>query len=281
MEKQENMFLKKSFVAITGASRGIGRCMALKFAVKFPPNSVLVLMARNVEALESVRTELQATAPNITVFVRQYDQGNTNEGYFKGIFDSLLTENKLSKGVFEQVMLVHNCATIGDKEKTTLQLCDADLVRSYYDINLCGMILLNASFFATFCDPSTSRVVVNITSGTSKVPSPSLHLYCSGKAARDMFFRVLSAEEPYIRVLTYAPGGVDTDMLRDLEENSSSTPIRKMLNGLRQDGHILTPDESVANLEQILEDNAFENADHVDNYRQTAQPYRTNLYIET
>ncbi|XP_033761505.1 sepiapterin reductase-like [Pecten maximus] len=195
MEKPENIFLKKSFVAITGASRGIGRCMALKFAVKFPPNSVLVLMARNMMALESVRTDLQARAPNITVLVQQYDQGKTDEGYFNGIFDSLLTESKLSKG----------------------------------------------------------------------------------KAARDMFFRVLSAEEPSIRVLTYAPGWVDTDMLRDLEANSFSTPIRKLVNGLRENGEIVAPEESVAVLERVLEDNAFENADHVDNYGQTAQPYIDNF----
>ncbi|XP_033761506.1 sepiapterin reductase-like [Pecten maximus] len=132
------------------------------------------------------------------------------------------------------------------------------------------MILLNTSFFTTFCDPSLSRIVVNITSGASRIPFPSLHLYCSGKAARDMFFRVLSAEEPSIRVLTYAPGFVDTYMLRDLEANSSSTPIRKLVNGFRQDGEILTPEATVADLERVLEDNAFENADHVDYYHQTA-----------
>ncbi|XP_033761322.1 sepiapterin reductase-like isoform X1 [Pecten maximus] len=266
MEKRENIFLKKSFVAITGASRGLGRCITLQFAVKFPPNSVLVLMARNVEALESVRTELKATTPNITVLVRQYNQGETDEGYFNGIFDSLLTENKLSKGDFEQVMLVHNCATTGDIENAALQLCDVNRVRSYYDINLCGMILLNTNFFATFCDPSLSRAVVNITSLASQRPMPSLHLYCAGKAARDMFFRVLSAEEPSIRILTYAPGAVDTDMMRDMEANVSSASLRKALNGLREDGKLLTPEESVADLIQVLEDNTFDNAEYVNNY---------------
>ncbi|XP_033762178.1 sepiapterin reductase-like [Pecten maximus] len=273
MEKRENIFLKKSFVAITGASRGFGRCMALKFAVKFPPNSVLVLMARNEEALECIRTELQATAPNITVLVRQYDQGKSDEGYFNGIFDSLLTESKCSKDDFEQVMLVHNCATTGDKDKTAIQLCDTDRVRSYYNMNLCGMILLNTSFFATFCDPSPSRVVVNVTSGGSQRPIPSLHLYCAGKAARDMFFRVLCAEEPSIRVLTYSPGGVDTDMFRDIETNSSSSSLRKVTNGMREDGKLLTPEESVADLEQVLEENAFDNAEFVDYFLRKFKPY--------
>ncbi|XP_033761323.1 uncharacterized protein LOC117343119 isoform X2 [Pecten maximus] len=87
-----------------------------------------------------------------------------------------------------------------------------------------------------------------------------------GKAARDMFFRVLSAEEPSIRILTYAPGAVDTDMMRDMEANVSSASLRKALNGLREDGKLLTPEESVADLIQVLEDNTFDNAEYVNNY---------------
>ncbi|XP_060085854.1 sepiapterin reductase-like [Ylistrum balloti] len=277
MEKNESVFLKKSFVVITGASRGLGRSIALQFAVKFPANSVFVLMARNVEALESVRKDLKTLSPEIFVIVRQYDQGNTDEGYFNGLFDSVLTVNKLSRDDFEQVLIVHNCASTGNIDQTALQLSDAMQVQSYYDINLSGLILLNTSFFSTFSDPSQSRVVVNMTSGASKQPTPSLHLYCAGKAARDMFFKVLDKEEPSIRILTYAPGAVDTEMLRNLETNASSVPLQKLVNGLRQDDKLLTAKEAVANLVEVLEDNTFENAAHVDNYEPQAKPYREKM----
>ncbi|XP_069111886.1 sepiapterin reductase-like [Argopecten irradians] len=277
MEKPDQVFHKKSFVAITGASRGIGRSMALKFAAMFPPKSVLVLMARNVEALEIVRTELMTLTPNVTVIIRQYDQGKTDQGYFDGIFDSVLSENKITKGDFEQAMLVHNCASTGDKDRTGLQHCDGDRVRSYFDTNLCGMILLNSSFFSTFCGPSPARVIVNISSGGAQRPAPSLSLYCAGKAARDMFFRVLSTEEPSVRILTYAPGAVDTVMLQDLEENTSSLAMQTMINGIREDGKLLTPEAAVDDLVYVLQENKFNNAEHVDNQYKKYEKYRETM----
>ena len=39
----------------------------------------------------------------------------------------------------------------------------------------------------------------------------------SGKAARDMFFKVLAAEEKDISVLNYAPGPLDTHMFHSLQ----------------------------------------------------------------
>ncbi|OWF39684.1 sepiapterin reductase-like [Mizuhopecten yessoensis] len=273
MEKHEKIFLKKSFVVITGSSRGLGKSMALHFVGKFPPESVFVLMARNVEALESVRTDLVELVPELTVLVKQYDQGNTDTGYFDGIFDNLLPENKLSTDDFDQAVIVHNCASTGDNEKTALQLCDANHVRSFYNINLVGMILLNTSFFSLFSNPARSRMVVNITSGGSHIPTPSLNLYCAGKAARDMFFRVLATEEPSIRILTYCPGSVDTVMLRDLERDTFSEPLRKLFQDVRHNNKVLTPEEAASDLVHVLEDNTFDNAIYVDNYIQGAKPY--------
>ncbi|XP_069114691.1 sepiapterin reductase-like [Argopecten irradians] len=274
MEKPDQMFHKKSFIAITGASRGIGKSMALKFAIMFPPKSVLVLMARNVGAMEIVRTEIITLTPNITVIIRQYDQGKTDQGYFDGIFDRVLSENKITKGDFEQVMLVHNCVSTGDKDRTALQHCDGDRVRSYFNTNLCGMILLNSSFFTTFYGPSPVRVVVNISSGAAQRPAPSLGLYSAGKAARDMFFRVLSTEEPTVRILTFAPGAVDTVMLQDLEENTSSSAFQTMFEGIRKDGKLLTPEAAVDDLVYVLQENKFNNAEHVDNQYMKYEKYR-------
>jgi sepiapterin reductase len=45
-------------------------------------------------------------------------------------------------------------------------------------------------------------------------------VYCAGKAARDMYHRVLAEEnkDGTIRVLNYAPGPLDTDMQREIRE---------------------------------------------------------------
>lgn len=46
-----------------------------------------------------------------------------------------------------------------------------------------------------------------------------------------MFFKVLAAEEPTIRVLNYAPGPLDTDMQTCLRENLGDAENRAMIKG--------------------------------------------------
>ncbi|OWF39680.1 sepiapterin reductase-like [Mizuhopecten yessoensis] len=258
MEKHKNVFLKKSFVVITGASRGLGRCMALQFGGKFPSGSVLVLMARNADALTSVRSDMLSAAPNINVVVMQYDQGNVEN--IKEIFNDLLAGNNFSKNDFEQYMIVHNCATVGDVTKKSLELSDSTSVRKYFDINLTGMILLNTSFFQTFSDSTKSRVVINMTSSATTTPLGYMQLYCAGKAARDMFMRVLAVEEPSLRILTFSPASSDTALRREVENLCPDKSMTDALKRFREDGTTKPPESQISKLVQILEENTFENA---------------------
>ncbi|XP_060085852.1 sepiapterin reductase-like [Ylistrum balloti] len=265
MVRWSSVETQKSFVAITGASRGLGRCIALQFGAKFPPDSGLVLMARNLEALESVKSEMISQSLNVKIVVRQYDQGNTEDAdYFNDIFTDLLSTNNISPSDFEQFMIVHNCANIGDVSKHSLELSDAKFVQKYFDVNLTGMILLNTSFFRTFSDSTKARVVVNMTSAVTSTPLPTMHLYCAGKASRDMFMRVLAVEDPSLRILTFAPGASDTDGTRGIEANSRSKPLIETLKQLRNNGKITFPETPISKLVQILEENSFENAVYVE-----------------
>ncbi|XP_033744948.1 sepiapterin reductase-like [Pecten maximus] len=264
MENQKNIFLKKTFVAITGASRGLGRCIALQFAAKFPPNSVFVLMARNEQKLESVKSEILSQTPNVTVLVRQYDQSSVEKDYFKGIFNEVLSGNYLSENDFDQVMIVHNCAKAVALSKYCLELCDSEEVRNAFNINLIGMILLNTSFFQTFSDSKKSRVVVIMSSACTSIPMRCMHLYSAAKAGRDMYMRVLAAEEPSLRILTFAPGASYTDMMTEVETDCTDKVIADMLKQFREDGKVTLPEVPISKLVQILEENTFENAVYVE-----------------
>lgn len=52
-----------------------------------------------------------------------------------------------------------------------------------------------------------------------------------GKAARDMFFQVFALENPTIRVLSYAPGPLDTDMFRDIQANAHDIDTKTSFQG--------------------------------------------------
>ncbi|KZL38856.1 SDR family NAD(P)-dependent oxidoreductase [Secundilactobacillus collinoides] len=64
----------ETYIAITGASTGIGRAAAKQFADE---GRNLILIARNTDDLKTVRAEIQDAHPDLKVQVRSYDLTNT------------------------------------------------------------------------------------------------------------------------------------------------------------------------------------------------------------
>lgn len=60
---------RSTFLVITGASRGIGKGLAIKFSTLVTSDSTLVLLARSLEDLEATKTQILATNPNLDVKV--------------------------------------------------------------------------------------------------------------------------------------------------------------------------------------------------------------------
>ena len=56
-------------------------------------------------------------------------------------------------------------------------------------MNLSSTVALNAAFL-TFAGAVPNKVIVHVTSLCGIQPFKYMSLYCSGKAARDMFFKV-------------------------------------------------------------------------------------------
>lgn len=82
-----------------------------------------------------------------------------------------------------------------------------DEVDRYLSMNVSSVLCLTAGILQLFpANMGLRRCVVNVSSLCALQPFPSWVLYCSGKAARDMMFRVLAKEESELRVLSYAPG---------------------------------------------------------------------------
>ncbi|NXO46848.1 SPRE reductase, partial [Locustella ochotensis] len=108
---------------------------------------------------------------------------------------------------FGRLLLVNNAGSLGDVSKSFLDLTDLEEINSYFSFNISSALCLTSAALRAFgARPGCGRTVVNISSLCALQPFPSWALYCSGKAARDMLFRVLALEEPELRVLSYAPG---------------------------------------------------------------------------
>uniref|UniRef100_G3UXX3 Sepiapterin reductase n=1 Tax=Mus musculus TaxID=10090 RepID=G3UXX3_MOUSE len=91
-------------------------------------------------------------------------------------------------------------------------------------------------------------------------------LYCAGKAARDMLYQVLAAEEPSVRVLSYAPGPLDNDMQQLARETSKDPELRSKLQKLKSDGALVDCGTSAQKLLGLLQKDTFQSGAHVDFY---------------
>ncbi|OWF47701.1 sepiapterin reductase-like [Mizuhopecten yessoensis] len=258
------IFSRKACVVVTGASRGLGKSVAKIFATKFPESSLFILLARNLTDLEAVKAEIRENMPTLKVAVKKFDQGNLDQAIFDSLFDTVFEEYGVSPNDFEQSVIVHNAGTLGDNTKYASQLSDVATVQRNFDVNVSGMILLNSGFLRKFSNSSKGRLIVNLSSLVAVQPVSSFSLYCTGKAARDMFFRVMAAEDPSIRVLNYAPGPCETDMQKACREDTVDCTTRDMFQAMHREGNTLDCDTSIAKLVELLRLDQYDSGAHID-----------------
>jgi sepiapterin reductase len=107
-------------------------------------------------------------------------------------------------------------------------------------------------------------------------------MYCTGKAARDMYFKSLALEEhliesetsqtseppkiPRVKVLSYAPGPLDTDMQKEIREQmpETSSGLRKVFKEMHEEKKLVDPLESAKKLVGLLVEGKFVKGEHVD-----------------
>jgi NAD(P)-dependent dehydrogenase (short-subunit alcohol dehydrogenase family) len=177
---------------ITGASRGIGRETALRFA---RGGYRLVLAYRqNAEAAEAVARECRSLgAPD--VWTRELDLEDPES------IEAFAAETVRRFG--EAAVLVNNAGVIVWKP---LPEQDGGEVRRQIATNLMGAILLTRAFLPNV------KTVLNVGSDLATFGMARLTVYCAAKFGLRGFTQALALEHPGLRVLCVNPDRTATGM---------------------------------------------------------------------
>ena len=177
-----NIFRLKTFCIVTGASKGLGRCMAVKFGGRFPLGSVLVLIARDANGLEETKRLVEAVSPVVTIKTVPMDLGTQSEAVFDELLRRIFTETGTEACTFDQGLIVHNAASLGPIQKLFTEIDQWSEVSRYFELNVVSFVTLNNVFLKHFDKENVShRLVINISSICALQPFKSWSLYCAGK----------------------------------------------------------------------------------------------------
>ena len=189
------MNLHNQVAIITGASRGIGREIALSLAKE---KVQLVLVARNVGELQSLSSSINR-------------QGGAAIGIQADIADSKAVEALLSQAIreFGRIDILINNAGIGlFKPAENIQESEWDRMM---DVNVKGSFLLCKGVIPHMRSRKSGHIIT-IASHASRQTFEQGSVYCATKYAQDAFADVLRKEvRKYgIKVSSVYPGVVDT-----------------------------------------------------------------------
>jgi NAD(P)-dependent dehydrogenase (short-subunit alcohol dehydrogenase family) len=213
------MELAGRVAVITGASRGLGKAMALALA---PAGVKLALVARDVERLTAVAEEARKLGAEAEVF--QADIANETQ--------VIQLEQQVSR-VFGSVNILINNAGINIRK-----LCVDYTLEEWNSVlttNLTSVFLMCRAFVPHMKGRGYGRVI-NITSIMAHISLPQRTVYCASKAGLLGFTRALALElaRDNITVVAISPGPFATEMteaiINDPEKSAqfiSHTPMRR------------------------------------------------------
>ena len=213
------MSLKNKTAIISGASRGIGRAIAVELAGEGANISFNFLKSSNeAESLEKEINALGVKAKAFQVDIKNYDA-------VKAWADKTV---ELFGGID---IVVNNAGVIKDR---ALALMEPGDWHEVINTNLNGTFNLTRASIVPFIKQK-SGVIVNIASVSGVVGIPRQTNYSASKAGIIGFTKSLAKEvAPYnIRVNAVAPGFIETGMLENLKEEYKSqiikqTPLARM-----------------------------------------------------
>ena len=245
----------KALILVTGASRGLGQAISVEMCQL--NNPTLVLISRDLDGLQKTSEMCLNMNNKCSVVLKQLDLNSASKEDLRSTVQDLDQD-------FDTLVVVHNAGSLGNQGTKVLDFDQASAMQDYFNLNIVSVMILNSVVFKQFKDVKNKHVI-NISSLAALQPFETWGFYCSGKAARDSLFKVMAVEEPDIKVLNYAPGPLDTQMIKDLlDDPGTHVNIRNAFEGMKKSDSMLKPETSAKKLIRILEEDKYQSGDHVD-----------------
>ena len=205
--------LENQIAVVTGAGRGIGRAIALKFA---GDGADVVCVSRTAKNSEKVALEIRALGRKAWAFAVDV----ADSAAVSAAADKILAE------VGKVDILVNNAGVTRDGLLMRMSDADWDMV---LDTNLKGAFLVTKAFSRAMIKARAGRII-NITSVIGLIGNAGQCNYAASKAGLIGFTQSAAKElaSRGITVNAIAPGFIETDMTSELKPEMREAILRQI-----------------------------------------------------
>jgi len=205
--------LENQIAVVTGAGRGIGRAIALKFAAG---GADVACVSRTQENSEKVANEIRALGKKAWAFAVDVSDSNSVS----------TAAEKILADCGKVDILVNNAGVTRDGLLMRMSDADWDAV---LDTNLKGAFLVTKAFFRAFAKQRAGRII-NISSVIGLIGNPGQSNYAASKAGLIGFTQSVARElaSRGVTVNAIAPGFIETDMTSELNEELKAAILKQI-----------------------------------------------------
>lgn len=205
--------LANQIAVVTGAGRGIGRAIALKFAAE---GADVVVVSRTVENSEKVANEVRALGRKSWALAVDVSDGNA----VNAAAEKILAE----AGRVD--VLVNNAGVTRDGLLMRMSEADWDTV---LDTNLKGAFLFTKALTRAFAKQRSGRII-NVASVIGLIGNAGQANYAASKAGLIGFTQSVARElaSRGVTCNAIAPGFIETDMTAVLNEAMRTELLKKI-----------------------------------------------------
>jgi len=220
------------YVAITGASSGIGRALAL--AVPFEQVTLMTVGRRRAEVGEWVEADLATPASWPRVSAR---------------FAAAMSGRRYDRAVFLHF------AGVGSPHATTVEASLDDYTAAVL-LNAGAGPVLGKAFLSACRAVRVPATVVMCSSPGAATPMPGMSHYGSGKLGMEYWVRAVAAEYPDcddVRAIAVVPFAVDTPMVREvIDQPADLQPVAALLRAAAARGELASAESTAAEIWQLV-----------------------------